>query len=199
MISPSDACERISPLFPNLKAMQTFLLTYAGSGKIYVDAETTHQPGKNPAPNKRVPPDHLRRLKCTAPLSFWRTATWVRGKTEMVGIRFCQEDVDSLAKTFAGNFCAKQSRNDDIPNSGRLSEKHGYPLATIALRYKNEPLEVLARLTGESLLPELEEEYKKQTWGIPSQTSLKALGVGVKRALLANRYEQDGLSNPQES
>jgi hypothetical protein len=194
-ISPSTACQLIARRFQNLKAAQSFLLTYAGSGAIYVSAEKTFETGKNEAPNKRIPADIIRQQNCNIAPSFWKLASWKRGQVEYTGIQFDRNDVLSAVSKNATGFGQNTARHP-VPGAGRASGKHGEPIATLTLRYRNVSRQELNRLTGAALEGELKEEYIRLGYGVPSEKNRESICVGLLRAI--KRYQDDDQS-PQKS
>lgn len=185
MISPGDACALIGNGDADPKQVKSFLLQYAGAKSIYVDAERTFQPGKGEAPNKRIPPDVLRQDKGTMPVSFWKSASWVRGQTEYYGIRFDRDDVLGASKFF-GSFVTDPNHKA-VSGAGRNSGKHGQPVTRIALRYLTAPDEEFNRLTGAALAEELRTEYRELGYSQPSLTNAESICVGILKELRRHR------------
>lgn len=194
-ISPSAACELIAGKFESLKAAQSFLLTYAGSGAIYVSAEKTFETGKKEAPNKRIPADIIRQQNCNIAPSFWKLASWKRGAVEYTGIQFDRDDVLSAVRKNATGFGQSAAR-DPVPGAGRASGKHGEPIATLTLRYRNLSRQELNRLTGAALEGELKEEYIRLGYGVPSEKNRESICVGLLRAI---KHHQDEDESPRQS
>lgn len=194
MISPGDACALIGNGDADPKQVKAFLLNYAAAKSIYVDAERTFQPGKNEAPNKRIPAAILRQNKESMPVSFWKSASWTRGETEYFGIRFDEDDVRRESKFF-GKF-ASSPNHKAVPNAGRSSGKHGQPITRIALRYLAAPDEEFNRLTGVALAEELRTEYRELGYSMPSLTNAESICVGILREV---RKHREVSASPQKT
>ena len=188
LISPSVACDLIINHFANRKSAQSFLLTYVGSGAIYLCAQKTFGPGKKEAPNKRIAADTIRRQNCRMDESFWQAATWKSGKTEYVGIQFDKDQVMQAAAANATAFSQSPSRKSPNPG-GRPSGKHGEPIAALTLQYLNKPLANLNRITAASLEDDLRKEYLKRGYGGPARENREAMCAGLLRAIRAHREE----------
>lgn len=160
-----------------------------------MSAEKTFEVGKKEAPNKRIPTDIIRQQNCNIAPSFWKLASWKRGAVEYTGIQFDREDVmNSVSKNATG--FGKSTARDPVPGSGRSSGKHGEPIATLTLRYRNLPRLELNRLTGAALEDELRAEYIRHGYGVPSEKNRESICVGLLRAI---KQYQDEDQNPQKS
>lgn len=192
MISPAAACERITNGFRDVRSLRKFLLDYATSGLIYVDAKTTVEAGREfpngqrVAPNKRIDSGSLGRLRKGATAEFWRTGQWKKGPVEYFGVRFCQEDIDKVVKDHAGSF-ASTAVSVVSTASGRTSEKHGEPIATLALRLGALPIEEINRISAAKLRDDLAKEYKVIGSTPPCEKNLASIAAGIRRAVLKKR------------
>ncbi|MCT2399024.1 hypothetical protein [Novosphingobium mangrovi (ex Huang et al. 2023)] len=159
-----------------------------------MDAKTTVEAGREfpngqrVAPNKRIDSGSLGRLRKGATAEFWRTGQWKKGPVEYFGVRFCQEDIDKVVKDHAGSF-ASTAVSVVSTASGRTSEKHGEPIATLALRLGALPLEELNRISPTQLRKELAKEYSRIGCLPPSEKNLNSIAAGVRRAVVAKKHE----------
>ena len=180
-ISPAEACKLAEKILTDTADAQKFLLDYAGIGDIYVRAEKTLETGKPVVANKRISPGQLLYHGDNIPLSFWNQATWKVDEVVFAGISFDRDEVGEAIKKHAGNVAPTPSVKAPS-KGGRPALFHGEPIATITLRYSDCSIGELNRLTVQSLVEELAQEYNK-AGGAPSEKNLIAACAGILRAL----------------
>jgi len=189
LISPGIARSRLAERLSSPTAAEAFLLRYAAAGHIYAQADMTIPKGAAPVRGKRVDREAWAKLKSKAPSTLWTQSTLTTSLCDFIGITFAQEDIDRVADEFGGAPSAPDLRKD---KGGRISGKHGEPIATIALRLTLLAEAELNRLTGTALAEDLREEYRRLGYGIPSDTNLASIAVGIIKAVRAS-------STPQKS
>ena len=180
-ISPAEACKLAEKILTDTADAQKFLLDYAGIGDIYVRAEKTLEDGKHLVANKRISPDQFRNHGGNIPLSFWNQATWKVDELLFAGISFDRDEVGEAIKKHAGKVGSTPSVKAPL-KGGRPALFHGEPIATLTLRYSDRNIRELNRLTAQSLVDELAQEYNK-AGGAPSEKNLIATCEGILRAL----------------
>lgn len=103
---------------------------------------------------------------------------------DLIGLRFDASDIRALAAQH-GLVSATPPPGRD--KGGRLSGKHGKPIARITMRLLKMSDRDLQRCTGEGLSIELNKEYNDAGYGMPSPDNSASICVGIIKAVRESR------------